>query len=54
MPVKTRKRGDSYAVVDDKGKVHGTHTTKGKAHAQATAINIAQGHVPGVKPKKNQ
>ena len=52
MPVHTEQRGKQFKVVDDAGKVHGTHKTKGKAQAQATAINISQGHVPGVKPRK--
>ncbi len=38
--------------VDDKGKIHGSHKTKSKAQKHATAINISQGHVPGVKPRK--
>ena len=52
MPVRTVKRGDNFKVVDDKGKVHGTHKTKDKAQKQATAINISQGHVPGVTARK--
>lgn len=54
MPVHTTKRGTKFAVVDDQGKSHGTHPTKKAAQAQATAINIAQGHVPGVKPRKGR
>ena len=52
MPVRTVKRGDTFKVVDEKGKEHGSHKTKDKAQKQATAINISQGHVPGVTPKK--
>lgn len=54
MPVHTAKRGKSYVVVDDKGKVHGRHGSKKKAVAQVTSMNISMGHVPGVKPRKKK
>ena len=40
MPVKTVKQGNKFVVRDDKGKTFGTHATKEKAQAQASAINI--------------
>jgi hypothetical protein len=52
MPYHTEKRGTKYATVSETGKVLGTHPTKAKAQAQATAVNISEGHVPGMKPKK--
>ncbi len=52
MPYHTEKKGKKYVTVSDTGKVLGTHPTKEKAQAQATAVNIAEGHVPGVKPRK--
>jgi len=42
MPVRTAKRGNKFAVVDDKGKSFGTHATRKGANAQATAINLTQ------------
>jgi hypothetical protein len=51
MPYHTEKRGKQYATVSDTGKTLGTHATKAQAQQQATAVNIAEGHVPGVKPK---
>lgn len=52
MPVRTQKKGNKYVVVDDKGKVFGTHASKKQANDQTTAVNIATGYVPGVKPRK--
>lgn len=52
MPYHTEKRGKKYVTVSDEGKVLGTHPTKGKAQAQATAVNISEGFVPGLKSKK--
>lgn len=54
MPVHSKKVGKKWAVVDDKGKKFGTHATKTEAVKQVTAVNIATGHVPGVKPKKKK
>ena len=54
MPVHVEKCGTEYCVRDDKGKTHGTHAEKGKAVAQVTAMNIAMGHVPGVKPRRRK
>lgn len=51
MPYHTEKKGKKYASVSDTGKVLGTHATKAKAQAQSTAVNISEGHVPGLKPK---
>lgn len=52
MPYHTEKRGKKYVTVSDSGKTLGTHATKAKAQAQSTAVNISEGHVPGLKPKK--
>jgi hypothetical protein len=52
MPVHTQKRGKKWQVVDDAGKVYGSHADKKKANDQVTAINIKEGYVPGLKPKK--
>lgn len=52
MPVHTKKAGKKYQVVDDKGKVHGTHDSKADAVKHVTAFNIATGYVPNVKPRK--
>lgn len=41
MPVHVGKRGNKFAVIDDKGKVHGTHPTRKRANAQASAINLS-------------
>lgn len=54
MPVHTEQRGDYWYVVDDKGKSHGRHKGKKAAVAHVTAMNIAMGYVPGVKPKRKQ
>lgn len=40
MPVKVRKSGKKFIVVDNVGKRHGTHKTKTKAIKQVQAINI--------------
>ncbi len=42
MPVRTAKRGNKFAVVDEAGKTHGTHKTRSGANAQAAAINLTQ------------
>lgn len=52
MPYHTTKKGKKYQTVSDTGKVLGTHPTKAQAQAQAQAVNIAEGFVPGVKPRK--
>jgi hypothetical protein len=52
MPYHTEKRGKKFATVSDTGKVLGTHATKKEAQAQATAVNISEGHVPGLSPRK--
>jgi K+-transporting ATPase c subunit len=54
MPYHTAKRGKKYATVSDSGTTLGPHATKAKAQAQATAVNIAEGYVPGLKPKKKK
>jgi len=47
MPVRVRKiqgrikGGKKFAVVDSKGKKHGTHKIKSKAIAQAQVINLS-------------
>jgi hypothetical protein len=52
MPVHSAKKGKKFVVVDDKGKEYGSHATKEAAVKQVQAINISEGHVPGIKPKK--
>ena len=52
MPYHTRKQGKKYETVSDTGKVLGKHSTKKQSQAQATAENIAEGHVPGLTPRK--
>lgn len=52
MPYHTRKQGKKYETVSDTGKVLGKHSTKKQSQAQAFAVNIAEGHVPGLKPRK--
>lgn len=49
MPVRTAKRGNKFAVVDDKGKTLGTHPTRKRANAQAAAINISEARKGGSK-----
>lgn len=56
MPYHTEKQGKKYVVKSDadtplKG---GMHSTKKAAQDHATAVNIAEGHVPGVKPNKKK
>ena len=53
MPVHSEQDGDKWHVVDDSGKVHGTHGSKGEANDQVIAMNIAMGHVPGMKSKES-
>jgi len=38
MPYQIERSGSQYAVVDDQGKIVGTHPTKGKAAAQVRAL----------------
>jgi len=52
MPVHSVKSGKKFKVVDKAGKVYGTHSSQADATAQVQAINIHEGHVPGLKPKK--
>lgn len=40
MPVKIRKSGKKFKVVDASGKVFGTHSSREKAMAQLRAINM--------------
>jgi hypothetical protein len=54
MPYHTQKRGKKYATVSDTGKTLHVHPTKAMAQKQAVAVNISEGHVPGVKPKKSK
>lgn len=54
MPYHTTKKGKQYETVSDTGKVLGKHSTKKQSQAQATAVNIAEGYVPGVKPRKSK
>ena len=54
MPYHTEKKGKKYVTVSDTGKVLGTHPSKAKAEAQATAVNISEGFVPGLKPRKGK
>lgn len=60
MPVHTQKitRGKSkgkFNVRDNKGKKYNKKPMmKKKANAMVTAINISQGHVPGVKSRKRR
>jgi hypothetical protein len=51
MPYHTERKGKKYQTVSDTGKVLGTHATKEKAQKQATAVNISEGFVPGLKPR---
>ena len=44
--------GPNNTVVDNKGKVHGKHKSRKAAAAQVTAMNIAMGYVPGLKPRR--
>lgn len=52
MPYHTTKKGKQYETVSDTGKVLGKHPTKKQAQKQATAVNISEGFVPGVSPRK--
>ena len=52
MPYHTERKGKKYQTVSDTGKVLGTHSTKKQAQAQSTAVNISEGFVPGLKPRK--
>jgi hypothetical protein len=52
MPYHTTKRGKKFLTESATGKVLGTHASKKQAQDQATAVNIAEGHVPGLKPRK--
>ena len=54
MPYHTTKRGKKYVTESDTGKALGTHATKKQAQDQATAVNIAEGYVPGLKPRKQR
>ena len=54
MPVHSEKKGKQYVVVDDAGKVYGSHPTQAKATAQVRAVNIAEGYAPGVTPRKKK
>jgi hypothetical protein len=38
MPWHVNKRGSKFVVVDDKGKVYGTHDTHKEAEAQVRAL----------------
>lgn len=40
---KVEKRGEKWAVVDDDGKVYGTHDSEEKAKAQVAALNADKG-----------
>ena len=42
MPLRVQKSGDKFKVVDDKGRVSGTHETRGEAVKQIQAINISK------------
>ena len=52
MPSKTEKRGKKYAAVTPSGRTLGTHATKKEAQAQAFAVNVSEGLIPGVRPRK--
>jgi hypothetical protein len=49
MPYKIRKSGNKYQVVNEKGKVKGTHPSKANAQKQLGALYA---NVPDAKPKK--
>lgn len=44
------KNGDEFQVVDDDGKVYGTHDTKKEADAQVAALYAAKAAFPGAAP----
>lgn len=53
MPYHVVKRGTEYCVENkENGKTHGCHQTEDKARKQIFAINVSEGKIPGVKPKK--
>ena len=54
MPVHSKRTSKGYKVVDNKGKTYGTHKTKKAAVRQVVAVNIAAGHVRGLKPRKRK
>ena len=54
MPYHTEKKGKKYVTVSETGKVLGTHPTKQQAQKQATAVNIAEGFVPGLTSRKKK
>ena len=52
-----RARGKKFVLVSGSGKTLGTHSTKGRAEAQESAINISKArkaghHIPRVKRHK--
>ena len=47
MPVRVRKVGKKFAVVDSSGKRHGIHSTKKKAVKHVQAMNLSLLRVKG-------
>lgn len=55
MPYKVERRGSEYCVVKaGDGRTLGCHATKDAARKQIFAINVSEGRVKGVQPRKKK
>ena len=53
MPQQVSKRNGAYVVYGPSG-VKGRHASKKEAMAQKFAIDVSEGPIPGVKPRKSR